>query len=243
MARSTKTGCEAVTTVAKLALRNRGRLLTGIVRRLFAATVYGKSTGAASSLSRRTVTDTALGFGFTSRMNVLKKLPVAPSAEIPRRLRRLDAAGVVAAAAAVPVHRPLDEDRDAARARVDQRRRLAGGEAGQQVDRQGDPAARRDGDRDVHGGAVAVDADDAGRRLIGRVDGQDFFFEERSRRAFREIPAGLLRGGDRGSGGQERGPPTHRRCAASSCRRTSSRAGSRRAGQADLSPVRRCVGP
>ena len=39
MARSTKTGCEAVTTVAKLALRNRGRLLTGMVRRLFAATV------------------------------------------------------------------------------------------------------------------------------------------------------------------------------------------------------------
>ena len=141
-------------------------------------------------------------------MKVLKKLPVAPSAEVPRRLRRLDAAGVVAALAAVPVHRPLDVDRDAAGAGVDQRRRLAGGEAREQVDGQRDPAARRDGDWHVHRGAVAIDADDAGRRLIGRVDGQDFFFEERARRAFGEVPARLLRRGQGGNGEQGQG---HRR--------------------------------
>ena len=39
IARSTKTGCEAVTIVAKLALRNCGRSLTGMVSRLLAATV------------------------------------------------------------------------------------------------------------------------------------------------------------------------------------------------------------
>ena len=39
IARSTKTGCDAVTRVAKLALRNCGRSLTGMVNRLLAATV------------------------------------------------------------------------------------------------------------------------------------------------------------------------------------------------------------
>jgi hypothetical protein len=37
IARSTKTGCDAVTCVAKVALWNCGRLLTGMVSRLFAA--------------------------------------------------------------------------------------------------------------------------------------------------------------------------------------------------------------
>src|SRR5690348_386724 len=39
IARSTNTGCDAVTTVAKFALANCGRVLTGIVNRLFAGSV------------------------------------------------------------------------------------------------------------------------------------------------------------------------------------------------------------
>src|SRR5262245_31862640 len=53
IARSAKTGCEAVTTVPKLAPRNCGSELTGIVSRLLAASVYGKSAGGPSSLRSR----------------------------------------------------------------------------------------------------------------------------------------------------------------------------------------------
>ena len=156
----------------------------------------------------RTVTETALALGFTSRMNVLKKLLVAPSA------RYHVVCGAWTPPALWPPRRPFQYMVRSTKIGTP----LALVSTIADVSPVASPGTRLTGSVVRRRGgmaigmstavAVAIDADDAGRGLIGRVDGQDLFLEERPGRAFREIPARLLRAGERGSGEQGQG---HRR--------------------------------